>query len=46
MKSRPVRKNKIDVTRLERELDVNSDLTHFFVRNIDEIQIVVEKKVN
>ena len=47
MKSRPVRKNKIDVTRLECDLDVNSDLTHFFVRNIDdEIQIVVEKKVN
>lgn len=33
--------------RLECDLDVNSDLTHFFVHNIDdEIQIVVEKKVN
>ena len=29
------------------DLDVNSDLTNFFVQNIDdEIEIVVEKKVN
>lgn len=47
VKSRPVRKNKIDVMRMECDLDVNSDLTQFFVHNIDdEIQIVVEKKVN
>ena len=29
------------------ELGVNSDLTNFFVQNIDdEIEIVVEKKIN
>ena len=29
------------------ELGVNSDLTNFFVQNIDdEIEVVVEKKVN
>ena len=29
------------------DLDVNSDLTNFFVQNIDdEIEIVLEKKVN
>ena len=29
------------------DLDLNSDLTNFFVQNIDdEIEIVVEKKIN
>ena len=33
--------------RIACDLDVNSDLTNFFVQNIDdEIEIVVEKKVN
>ena len=33
--------------RMACDLDVNSDLTNFFVQNIgDEIEIVVEKKVN
>ena len=38
MKTKPVRENKIEW------LDVNSDLTIFFVQNIDdEIEIAVEK---
>ena len=33
--------------RMACDLDVNSDLTNFFVQNIDvEIEIVVEKKIN
>ena len=33
--------------RIACDLDVNSDLTNFFVQNIDDqIEIVVEKKVN
>ena len=32
---------------MARDLDVNSDLTNFFVQNIDdEIELLVEKKVN
>ena len=47
LKTRPVRENKIEVMRMACDLDVNSDLTNFFVQNIDvEIEIVVEKKVN
>ena len=46
LKTRPVRENKIEVMRMACDLDVNSDLTNFFVQNIgDEIEIVVEKKV-
>ena len=33
--------------RMACDLDVNSDLTNFYVQNIDdEIEIVVEKKIN
>ena len=47
MKARPVRENKIEVMRMVCDLDVNSDLTNFFVQNIgDEIEIVAGKKVN
>ena len=47
LKTRPVRENKIEVMRMACNLDVNSDLPIFFVQNIDdEIEIVVEKKVN
>ena len=47
LKTRPVRENKTQVMRMTCDLDVNSDLTNFFVQNIDdEIEIAVEKKVN
>ena len=47
LKTKPVRENKIEVTRMACDLDVNSDLTNFFVQNIDdEIEIVVERKTN
>lgn len=40
------RKRKyIKVMRMACDLHVNSDLTNFFVQNIDEIEIVVEKKL-
>lgn len=40
------RKRKyIEVMRMACDLHVNSDLTNFFVQNIDEIEIVVEKKL-
>lgn len=35
----------IEVMRMACDLHVNSDLTNFFVQNIDEIEIVVEKKL-
>ena len=47
LKTRHVREDKIEVMRMACDLDVNSDLTNFFYQNIDdEIEIVVEKKVN
>lgn len=42
LKTRPLRENKIKMC----DLDMNSGLTNFFVRNIDhETDIVVKKKV-
>ena len=46
LKTRPVRENKTQVMRMTCDLDVNSDLTNFFVQNIDdEIEIAVEKLI-
>ena len=43
LKTKPLRENKI---KMSCDLDMNSGLTNFFVRNIDhEIDIVVKKKV-
>ena len=46
LKTRPVKKNKIKVTRMAYSLDMNSDVIIFVFQNIDdEIKVVVEKKL-
>ena len=39
LKTRPIRENKIEVMRMTCNLDVNLDLTNFFVQNIEDVKL-------